>query len=833
MHFKTPSLRTALALGASGLAFASASAAFAQSDVTQIEEVVVTAEKRAQPAQIVPIALTVYTIDRREKVGIVGIQDIVNFTPGMNYSGTDRLSLRGAGRNTFYLGNDPAVATYTDGFYSANTAELFKTPLFFERVEILRGPQGTLYGRNALGGAVNVVSKRPDREFGGEVRGTVANYDRYQLEGVVSIPVAEHLRFKVGGYHDEQDKGFIKNIGTGGDAGTIKRDYFEVQAEAELGEKTTAWVKYSRTSWDDSTGIGNLLYNLVTPYETTRIAGPLAALNANGQYGYTTPNPGVTDPYLMNANTPSEGHLHGNHLLVGQISYDLGFADLKWIGGFQQMEYETMYELDLTSRTAPITLPGAAAFGGGAFPTYFDYKNDFKERRRYYSNELNLTSKGDGPLQWILGLYQYHEESTQHGQLSSPQQAQLATPIYQNLTAAPANPNRNFADQKGALDADAHAVFGQLTYAFNDQWALTGGLRYTKDKKTGTESQRLIAFFPPQTGGFAVDLSSDLDATRPGVQNFRTLKGDWDAVTGTLNLNWTPDRDTLAYAKYSRGYKSGGFLLSTLSSQPEADAEYINAYEVGLKKTIGGNLTVNVSAYYNDYQGLQLNLSQINAAGTSSANKFLNVDARAQGIEFESVWRPIAPLELSLTYSYLDSKITKGCCFYNPADPSALLATAQPAGGVLVNSGVRLVFQDLKGNALPMSPKNKLAGNVNYTFDFQPGSLTLSASYFWTDDTYYQPFRDPSVLSPSYDVTDFRLIWKDAGDRYTIVGFVKNAFDQYGVSSTSSTQPTANYSDPNPGLVVNGAAYLRQTGVNIVQGLIAPRTYGLELQYRF
>src|SRR5205085_5545598 len=135
------------------------------------------AEKREQALQDVPVAVSAYTAKQRDIVGMTGIQDFVNFTPGMNYSGTDRVSLRGAGRNTFYVGNDPGVAAYSDGFYSASSSELFKSPLFVERTEILRGPQGTLYGRNAMGGALNTISKPPAHELGGERRASYANYD--------------------------------------------------------------------------------------------------------------------------------------------------------------------------------------------------------------------------------------------------------------------------------------------------------------------------------------------------------------------------------------------------------------------------------------------------------------------------------------------------------------------------------------------------------------------------------------------------------------------------------------------------------------------------------
>jgi len=832
-------LRTLLAMSASALAISGLAApAFAQTAAPaaapaggdyQIEELVITAEKREQALQDVPVAVSAYTSSQRDVVGMTGIQDFVNFTPGMNYSGTDRVSLRGAGRNTFYVGNDPGVATYSDGFYSASSSELFKSPLFVERTEILRGPQGTLYGRNAMGGALNTISKHPAHEFGGEVRASYGNYEHGRIEGVVSIPATEHLRFKIGGGLDQQDKGFLKNIGSGNEGGTIKRTYFEFQAEAELGDNATAWLRYSRTSWDDTTGVGDRLSNQVTPYDTTRVFQPIGGLVPNPAYGYTTPNPGVTDPYVINTNTNGYGQLRGNHLITATLTYDLGFADLKYIGGFQQYNYQTGGDYDGTSRTAAIAIPGMAT---PYFPTL---TTDFDEHKRYYSNEINLTSKDDGPLTWILGLYQYHEEYAQRIQLANPNQAQLANPLSQTtFTPVAPNPSRDFVDQQATLTSKAYAVFGQATYKFSDAWAVTAGLRYTKDEKTGFESQRLIYLNPAVVGGLvSLDVSTDVDPTTAGVQNFRTLSNSWDAVTGTLKLEWTPDNDTLVYGNYSRGYKSGGFLLGTLAPQPEATQESVDAFEVGMKKTIARRLILNGSVFYNDYKDLQLNLQQLNAAGTASANNFVNVDARAYGLELEAQWRPIEPLNITASYGYLNTEITRGCCFYDPADPSALGAGARPKGGTAVTNGVLLVFQDLKGSQLYQSPENKFAVNANYTFDFTPGSLILSGTYTWTDSTIYQPFNDPAFEVPSYGTADFRMLWKDADDRYQLIGYVKNAFDEQGFTSTGSTNPTAVFGSPNPGLTVGGTTYLRQTGVAITRGLIQPRTYGVELQYRF
>lgn len=825
MSRKTAPARALLAASVSLAALtAFAQPAFAQAgEEAMLEELVVTAEKREQSLQDVPVAVSAFTSEKRDVAGITGIQDFVNFTPGMNYSGTDRVSLRGAGRNTFYIGNDPGVASYSDGFYSASSSELFKTALFIERTEILRGPQGTLYGRNAIGGAINQISKRPDQEFGGEIRASYGNYDRTKIEGVVSLPVADNLRFKVGASQDHQRDGFIKNIGTANDGAKIKRTYFEFQVEAEPTEKLSIFARYNRSNWDDTLGVGDRLSNLVTPYDTTRVFGLIGQLQVNPQFGYATANPGVTDPYVQNTNTNGYGQLRGNHVLTTTVSYDLGFASLKYIGGFQQYNYQTGGDNDGTSRTTAIAIPGMAV---PYFPTQ---TTDFDEHKRYFSNEVNLTSNGDGPFRWIVGAYQYHEKYRQRIQLGNPNQVQLATPLTLAGTPAAPNPLRNYADTQATLTSKAFAVFGQGTYEISDQFAVTAGIRYTKDKKDGTEFQRLIIQSPAIAfGAAAFDVSTDMDPTTPGVQNFRSLKNSWDAVTGVLNLDWTPDTDTLMYAKYSRGYKSGGFLLGTLSSQPEADQEQVDAFEIGLKKTFGGRFQLNAAAFYNDYKDLQLNLSQLNAAGTAAANNFVNVDAEAYGLEAEAIWRPIDNLDLSASYGYLHTEITKGCCFYDPADPGALDPNATPSGGAVTSNGTRLVFQTLKGSRIYQSPKHKFAGNANYTFDFEPGSLIFSATYTWTDETYYQPFKSAANRVKAYDVTDFRVLWKDVEDRYTVIGFVKNAFDQGGFTSNGSTTPTAIFDSPNP-----GTTSIVQTRTAITRGLIQPRTYGVELQYRF
>jgi iron complex outermembrane recepter protein len=849
MFQRTP-LRGYLLLGASFGALTAAPALAQQGSGTTLEEIVVTAEKREQSLQDVPVAVTAYTSERREVLGVNTVEDLARMTPSLSYTNNDRLSIRGFGRLTNAIGTDPSVALYSDGIFSNSMADASTPPLFIERTEILRGPQGTLYGRNSIGGTMNVISKRPTEDFQGEIRGLVGNYESWRLDGLVRGPIAENLRFLLGGSIERRNQGFIENIGPARDTGELARYMIEAQLEADLGENTVARLRYSKFDWDDSYGVGNTLNSIITPYDTTSFVGTgTSALYYNTSLGYTGTNPAISDPYTINVNWGAYGSLDNHHRLHLDITHDLGWATLKYLGGYQQYDYNTSSDSDYTPRTGTQNLNLPDLDGPGPLTAFTatnvstDARTFYEERQSWYSNELNLSSNSDGPLNWIVGVFQYYQEYDQPQGIRVVGDPGMFNPISLTGVPVPANPRGAFLYVDGHLETKSYAAFGQIDYEFAPTWTLTAGLRYTYDEKDGYDIARYVARVPSAAllaglvgaglpiqfaqaqsldlttqqvcGGFSIAACAANPATadlfaNPGGGLRRNLSGDWDAWTGTLGVQWQPDGDTNLYARYSRGYKSGGWLGSNgLTPDPLVDPEYVDSFEVGAKKTFGGVFQLNAAAFYSDYRGFQAPLTV--PLGTITGTRFLNLDAEVKGIELEGQWSPIDNLQLYGNYAYLDAEVAEGCCFVDTADPLALAPGAQPTGAPLANGSQP---QTLVGNRLPLSPEHKFTVGGNYTWEFAAGSLTANGSYTWTGDQQATTFSNPIYESPQNEIADFRLLWRDIDDRYTFIAFVKNAFDEVAYQSSTATSPSA--VGPRRTVILN-----------------FPRTFGAEVHYRF
>jgi iron complex outermembrane receptor protein len=908
-----------------------------------IEELVVTAEKRAQSLQDVPVAVSAFTSERRDLIGITTITDMTNFTPGLEYNAqNDRNTLRGVGRNTNVHAAEGSVAQYSDGIYTSSTVEAGKTPLFVDRVEVLRGPQGTLYGRNSIGGAINIISKRPTEDFYAEVRAQIQNYDHTILEGAVSGPTSiPGVQFRLAAGWERQTEGWLKNTVPGQpDAGNIiDQKIWEGQLKFHFNDKFEGWMKLSGIDWhNDSGGPGskNTITRTTFPDGTLTPGMPAssfptflaanAGLTLNPGYacmptsatGLTNivtaggmslaqacTNASQNDPRRFTSDIPFQVKLTGTTIFASEWVYHFDNMDLKYVAGGTHYHYHLSGPATDPLDTAAVTsfqlpfvdgdtvIPGALGALGTVNPRYaFSYE----EKENWFSNELNLASTGNGPFQWIVGAYYYKENYTQPVSTTLLEQGAPVTngPFLTDAVCsftggvcpALAGNNRIY-DDRPELEITSKAVFAQIDWAFSDHWKTTLGIRYTEDHKQGQESLRLLCFDVPACAGspenftnFIIDLTQLPSAGigglapglpggpgTPGVSSLTTIdpatgfatrhyNDSWSATTGTAGLQWDPDPDTMAYFRYSRGYKAGGFRIgidTTIGDSPTTNPEHMDAFEIGLKKNFGRTLQTNIALFYDNYENDQVPITiAATNGGIAQANAiFFNVPkAITAGVELEATWQPIDRLQILFNYSYNDAHITSGSGVVDPVDPTAVQPGAKPVGALTpcaalpADSTLCDVFtgnaqrgQDLKGGNLPNVPKNKVAVNVNYTWDLAGGSLTPSVSYVWRDKQYGSIFNRPYYQSPSYDQWDLRLTWKSQDKKYSIIGFVRNLGDTIGYEGGAGAIRNAGVVPAHALGIVSptGAA----TSIPVLQGITSqytitpPRTFGVELQYRF
>ncbi|HEY5105740.1 MAG TPA: TonB-dependent receptor [Caulobacteraceae bacterium] len=879
-----------------------------------IGELVVTAERREQNIETVPVAVTAFSAQQRALIGIQTLQDLTDFTPGLSYTAIDdRPYIRGVGRNTDNLSTASAVATYYNGvYYGANGAIILqKDDLFIGNIEIDRGPQNTLHGSNSDGGTINYVSQLPTHTFYAEARGSVANYGEYMGEAVVSGPLSDNVRFRLGGMYTDDSGGYFRNLDGPSQGGNVSlgssgtEHYLEAQLDANFGH-FDAWGMISsgdsNANYHTAELVGNIPDNLFLNgvfepsgfYGLCGLAGVPATPGGAGCAGGPPIVPGsvVTDPVTANnfpGNNPgnvnprqfiqeftSTNDQTKDIALAGRLTYHFPSFDVTYIGGYQSFDYELNFTTDADAgvKSYQLAAPAAPGFlcafdapGAGYNPagctqpltinptpslTYFAEKDAF------FSHEINITSSNSSPLQYLAGAYWYHEHYSQPVDAGvEPNQPQLAHPDYlgftggglPTLTPAPLNPSSAYSTSDTTLTYNDYAAFGQLSYKVNDQWKVSGAVRYTDDQKSGYQLWRFVEFDGAIVGPTfssvnygantpALDLTplaigSTTTTASPGTGlatlnaatgNYqRSLNASWSAWTGEADVDWTPNSTTLAYFRYSRGYKSGGFSTYTIAPDPETAPEFVDAFEIGGKKTIASVFTLNAAAFYYNYNNDQIPLTVQNSQGLLIPTLYNIPLVHTYGVELEGVWKPIEPLTLSLNYAFLSAKIANaGGCIEDTVDPLAQDPGATTSG--CPNNGAtadpNVFVQNVKGQTLPEAPRNKIAFNALYTMNFEPGRLALSGTVIWKDTTYDDIFNRPDTLQKPYTLVNLRATWSDARDRYNIILFVNNVFNTLGEDGAAGT------------LLLPAQAGTPEDIVT-AYGLTAPRTYGIELEARF
>jgi iron complex outermembrane receptor protein len=912
-------IAVALVSGAYGSSAQAAEAAAAapataaeQGGAGSIGELVVTAERREQNIESVPVAVTAFSAEQRALIGIQTLQDVTDFTPGLSYTSvTDRPYIRGVGRNTDNLSTASAVATYYNGvYYGANAAIILqKDDLFIGNIEIDRGPQNTLHGSNSDGGTINYVSQKPTHTFYAEARGSVANYHEYMGEAVVSGPLSDNVRFRLGGMYTDDRGGYFKNLDGPPQGGNISlgssgsEHYVEAQVDFNF-DHLDGWAMASSgdssANYHTAETVGNIPDNLFLNgafepsgfYGLCGLPGVPATVNGAGCAGgppivpgsvitdavtaniFPGNNPGNVNPRQFIQEATSTSRQTKDIALAATLTYHFPSFDLTYIGGYQSFDYELNFTTDTDSGVTSYQLAGPAAPG---FLCAFDAPGAgynvagctqpltinpapnltyFAEKDAFFSHEINITSTNDSPLQFLAGAYWYHEHYSQPVDAGvEPNQPQMANPYYlgftggglPTLTPAPVNPSHAFSTSDTFLTYNDYAAFAQVSYKLNDQWKVSGAVRYTDDQKSGYQLWRLVEFDGALVGPTfssinygantpAIDLTGLAVATPAGLGTGvatlnattgnwqRNIGGSWSAVTGEADIDWTPDPSTLAYFRYSRGYKSGGFsTYSMTSSDEETLPEYVDSFEIGGKKTIGSTFTLNGAAFYYNYYNDQIPLTIQTSQGLLVPILYNIPLVHTWGVELEGVWRPIEDLALSLNYSHLSATIANpGACIEDTVDPLATQPGATTAG--CPNNGAtadpNVFVQNIKGQTLPEAPRNKISFNALYTMHFDPGRLALSGSVIWKDTTYDDVFNRPDTLQKPYTLVNLRATWSDAKDRYNIIVFCDNVFNTIGYDGAA-------------GLLLLPAQAGTPEDIATGYGLTAPRTYGIEFEARF
>jgi iron complex outermembrane receptor protein len=576
-------------------------AAFAQDASTApaedqggIADIVVTAQKRAENVQDIPLAITAVSGDTLAERQVTGVDALATIAPSVNfgtYGGSARIAVRGIGFDTVNPGAEGRIAYHVDGVYISRPGAQLGTFFDVERVEVLRGPQGTLYGRNATGGSINVITRQPTREPSGYANLTVGNFGRVAVDAALSGALTDGVSARIAVMSNNRG-GYGKNEFTGNDIDDANQRGARVMLRLEPTEALTIDLSgdYYREN-DHAYGIHYFgQYSPAIPLRGVVLGGHTASRlrNINSEF----------DP-------KNDRELYG---FSGTATLDLGDVTLKSITAYRHSDYRVLTELDQTE--LPLTI----------FP--------FFERAHQFSEELQLSGKF-GRSNWIVGGY-YFKENIYGG-----------SQVTRNL-AVVGGPNRmtNGYRAEGETDTEAMAIFGQIDFALTDAIKLIAGARYNHETIDIRDQFQL---------DFVRDYSPTASLNNlPGFPRSATTSNN--AFTPKLGVEYNAGNDLLLYATVSKGFKSGGFNLGV--NVPAFSPEKIWAYEGGVKFTTADRaLRANLAGFYYDYKNLQVSKvinSQVITENAASASLY--------GAELELTAIPVEGLQLDGTLSYLHSE---------------------------------------------------------------------------------------------------------------------------------------------------------------------------------
>jgi len=709
-----------------------------------VDEIVVTARKREERLSDVPIAISTFTGERLQDSGVANLTDLSKIAAGVSFRqdvagrASPSIVIRGIGFDDFRSNGNPAVSVSFDEVYQGSNALIGGGLFDIDRIEILKGPQGTLYGRNTTAGAVNVITRAPGETTKANSYLEYGSYDRIRAEAGVGGPLGDGVRLRVAAVY-ESGGGFLTNKGTTTFAGLTSApgvipplpfvpetqnvgnaDFFAARGtliiEPSTETRITARFNYARDQGDNS---------------QSDVLGRSAT-------GFTEPD---TDPFTYYGNlAPTiDSDQAGFNL---QLDQDLGGARLTAIGSYTNLDRAYTFDPGDPRRRFDL-----------------DYADDLDQ----YTGEVRLTGSLGTGLTWTTGGFYFQDEVRLRSRLD-------ASDFVRSIVATDYLQTR-----------ESWALFGEADWQISSQVTLTAGLRYTDEASDFSGSTIDLNPYGISVAAGALGLPVSFDNTFAD-----------DNLSGRLILSYRPMDDTLLYASYSQGYKSGGFDGSTIFSAPEAlpfRSENVDAYEVGAKfLDASSSFNVTVAGFYYSFDDLQAN-SVRQTAGVATAVRTNVAKATVWGGEIEAVIRPVRNARFGLAITNLNTTVDD----FVSSDPAEVARR--------------------NGNDLPDAPEFAFNADARYTFSLSGGwQLEPQMNASFIGDHFKE--IDNFVEVKGYGRLDLRLALKSPDTRWTLAAFGRNV--------TDSVYFTGVIPATSAGVVVGQQRIVGQ-----------PATYGISLGYGF
>ena len=837
---------TAIWLGAAMPAHAqNARVAGDDTSVNDINDIVVTARRMEERLQDVPISITVFTPQDLAKRNITNPADLALYTPSLASNrqyGTEKssFSIRGFAQELY---TQPSVAVYfadvaaprANGPTPSGNGTLPGTLFDLQNVQVLKGPQGTLFGRNTTGGAVLFVPQKPTDKLEGYVEGSIGDFDMRRVQAVVNIPLADTFRVRLSVDRMKRD-GYLRNRSGIGPKDFGNVNYWGARASI-VAELTPTLENYTIATYNLSKTHGTLpkviacARNIAQRFPEQVFADPACAqidrqaARGDGFYDVenTVPNPQVRLQQWQVINTTT--WKASDTLTIKNIASYAEFRDrtrINLVGDNLQVQNPTRLLIGPLGQAGGLLLPlPAGPLTGLPFhlASIEPGPSGYNTAQRTFVEELQLQGRSaDERLIWQAGGYIEISQPLRSGtQLNTLVASCTNAAAFQCI--APVSPFQlggglSLLDQR--FRYRNLAAYGQATYKITDQISLTGGIRYTSDRTTAITqgaSARLSLLAPPtfSCSNTLVPIASF--AARGACEQRFSIKSS--RPTWLIDLDYKPDRNILLYAKYSRGYRQGTINLLPFGDPLKfSRPEKVDSYEIGAKTSFEGPVPgyFNISAFYNDFrdQQIQANTIVVPNSGAFPISVLVNAEkSRIQGLELDTSLRPFTGFRLDVAYAYLDTKLQN-------ITPPAIT-------GVSATYYQRLVPTALVGGPLVYSPKNRVTVTGTYTLplDESIGRLSVGATFTHTDKQFATHADDAYVstiggfnpgLLPATNLLNLNLDWTD------LAGL---PFD-CSLFATNVTQKKYRL----------GVFNLLQAGYEAAV-LGEPRMYGARLRYRF